>query len=112
MNRTFFSLMLILALAIPVLAKEIKTETIELPTLQCGMCKKTIESKMKKVEGLKSIKVNLDSLRATVEYDAEEVTIEQIEKKIAAIGYDANDTKADRRAQMKLHECCQPGTHR
>ena len=112
MKRIALTLFLALAIMVPVLAKEIVTETIKLPTLQCDMCKETIESKMKKVKGVKSITVDVDKLSATVEYDADVLTLAKIEKAIAATGYDANDTRANRRAQRKLDKCCQPGAHR
>ena len=35
----------------------------------------------------------------------------KIEEAISMSGYDANETKADRKAQRKLHGCCQPGAH-
>lgn len=112
MKRSAITLFLALAIIIPALAREIRTETIKLPTLQCGMCKETIESKMKNLKGLKSIDVDVDKLSATVEYDADIVTLAKIEKAIAATGYGANDTPANRRAQRKLDKCCQPGAHR
>jgi periplasmic mercuric ion binding protein len=108
-------LSLILALAlitlVPVLAKEIKTETVSLPTLQCGMCKKTIEKKMTGTNGLDSITVNVAEKTATVVYDAEVTSLEKIVEAISMTGYDANETRADRKAQSKLHGCCQPGSH-
>jgi periplasmic mercuric ion binding protein len=108
-------LSLILALAlitlVPVLAKEIKTETVSLPTLQCGMCKKTIEKKMTGMNGLDSITVNVEEKTATVVYDTSVTSLEKIEEAISLIGYDANETQADRKAQRKLHACCQPGSH-
>ena len=108
-------LSLILALAlmtlVPVLAREIKTETISLPTVQCGSCKKTIEKKLTGMKGLDSISVNVEEKSATVVYDTTITSLEKIEKAISMVGYDANETKADRKAQRKLDACCQPGAH-
>ena len=106
------TLLLVMAAMLPALAKGIKTETIKLPTLQCGMCKETIEAKMKELKGVKSIDVDVEKLNATVAYDSAVLTTAKIEQAIAAIGYDANDTRASRRAQRKLDKCCQPGAHR
>jgi mercuric ion binding protein len=112
MKRTVLTTMLFLAALLPALAKEITTQTIKLPTVQCDMCKSTIESKMKGMKGLKAITVNVEELTAEVKYDADVVTLDKIEKAIADIGYDANDVKASRRAQRKLDKCCQPGAHK
>lgn len=102
---------LAIAVALPVTAKEVKRAEIKLPTLQCGMCKKTIESKLKGTAGLDSISVNVDEKVATVVYDAEVTTIAKLEEAISLSGYDANEVRADKRAQKKLHPCCQPGAH-
>ena len=112
MKRASMILLMAMAMVLPALAKGIKTETIKLPTLQCGMCEETIESKMKEMKGIKSFDVDLEKLSATVEYDSDVLTTTKIEKAIAAIGYDANDTRANRSAQRKLDKCCQPGAHR
>ena len=92
-------------------AKDVTTTTIDLPTLQCGMCKKTIESKVGGIDGLDSIYVDVDTKTATVTFDSEVTTLATIEQAIAKAGYDANAIKADRVAQRKLHPCCRPGAH-
>jgi len=113
MKRMMMLAMFVLMLAAaPALAETVDTTTIDLPTLQCGMCKKTIEGKMKGMKGLESIKVDVEESNAVVTYDPKVLTVAKIEKAIAAIGYDANETRADRRAQRKLDKCCQPGAHR
>ncbi len=111
-NAATLALILIMAAVLPALAKGIKKETIALPTIQCGMCKTTIESKLKALKGMKSIDVDLEKRNATVEYDSKLLTTATIEKAIAALGYDANQTPANSAAQQKLNRCCQPGAHR
>jgi periplasmic mercuric ion binding protein len=105
------TLALVLALVLPALAKEITTATITLPTLQCGMCKRTIEAKMMDHAGLDSISVDVDEKVATVVFDADITSLDSITKAIAKIGYTANDVRADKFAQKKLNPCCQPGAH-
>lgn len=111
MKRAAITLFMFIALLLPALAKGIKTETVKLPTLQCGMCEQKIETAMKDLKGIKSFDVDVEKLNATVEYDSDVLTMEKIEKAIAAVGYDANETRANRAAQRKLHKCCQPGAH-
>jgi copper chaperone CopZ len=111
MKRTFISMALLVALVIPALAAAIVTETIKVPTVQCGSCKHKIESKLSTMKGLKSITVDVDAKTATVEFDPGVVTLAKIEKAISKVGYDANDTKADTKAQHKLAPCCRPGAH-
>ena len=111
MKRISLTLTLLLALILPVIAAEMTTATVKLPTLQCGMCKRTIETKVTGLEGLQSIAGDVETKTATVVFDPEVTNIESIEKAISGAGYDANETKADVRAQKKLHGCCQPGAH-
>ena len=111
MKRTFMGLALFLAVTMAVMAATYRTETINLPSLQCGMCKQRIEKKLKGMKGLKSVTVDVDTKTATVEYDPEKLTLAKIERAISKTGYDANDIKADQKAQNKLHACCRPGAH-
>lgn len=85
---------------------ENRTVEISLPTIQCGMCKKTIEKVVKKVEGVTKISVNMESKIATVTFDDTVTSITAIENAINKAGYDANEKKADKNAYDKLDECC------
>ncbi len=83
-----------------------RTVEISLPTIQCGMCKKTIEKAVKKVEGVTKISVDMESKIATVTFDDTVTSITDIENAISKSGYDANEKKADKKAYDKLYECC------
>jgi mercuric ion binding protein len=109
MKRTIICAALFLAVLLPVLAAAVKTETIRVPTIQCGSCKHRIESKLQGLKGLQSIAVDVDTKTATVAFDPDVVTLAQIEKAIAKVGYDANETKANAKAQSRLSPCCRPG---
>ena len=111
MKRTLSILTLLVALTLVVSAETPATVTVALPTLQCGMCKKTIESKVSATDGITSIVVSVDEKTATVTYDKDVISLKAVEKAISKAGYDANETKADKKAQKKLHGCCQPGAH-
>ncbi len=80
---------------------------ISVPTIQCETCVQTVEAAVKKVEGVKSVKVDLKEKIAHVNFDAEKTNQQKIEKAIAAAGYDANKTKRDEAAHAKLPKCCQ-----
>lgn len=111
MKRISTVLAVLFAMTLALRAETPTTVTIELPTLQCGMCKKNIESKVSGTEGISSIAVDVDEKTASVTFDADVITLADVEKAISKAGYDANETKADRKAQKKLHACCQPGAH-
>src|SRR5688572_11140486 len=99
MKKLLLTLTLVLAIALPLVAKDV-TKTIKLPTIQCGMCKQKIESKLAGVKGLDSINVDVDTKTATVTFNDRVTSLARIEKAIAKVGYDANRKKADRRAQL------------
>ncbi|GIV69703.1 heavy-metal-associated domain-containing protein [Caldilinea sp.] len=64
------------------------TKTYHVPNISCGHCVNTIERELKSVEGLKSVKAELETKSVTVEVDAEEVLAE-VEKLLEEIGYPA-----------------------
>ena len=80
--------------------------TISLPTAQCSMCEKTIETAVKKVDGVSMVNVSAKEGQAHVHFAKAEVKVEELEKAIAAVGYDANDTKRNEEAHAKLPQCC------
>lgn len=83
-----------------------KTAEISLPTVQCGMCAKTIEKALNKVDGVTNADVDIENKKATVTYDDSKTSLEQIESAITGAGYGANDKKANQEAYDKLHGCC------
>ena len=79
---------------------------IQLVTIQCGMCKKTIEKGMSDVKGIVKVEVDVEKKIGHVTYKAGIIDLAKIEKAISALGYDANNTKADPVAYESLSECC------
>ncbi len=80
--------------------------TVNLPSIQCGMCEKTIKGGLSKREGVVSIDVNIDEKNATVVYEAGLIDLAGIEKAIAGLGYQANETMAVSEAYNDLTKCC------
>lgn len=72
----------------------------------CEMCKETIEGSLK-VDGIKNADWNKDTKMITVAFDSTKVTLDQIEKNVAAVGYDTEKYKGDDKAYAGLPECCQ-----
>lgn len=83
-----------------------RTGEILLPTIQCGMCKKTIEKAVNKIDGVLSISVDVDGKNAKVTYDDSKTSLEAIEIAVTKAGYNANNREADKKAYDKLHDCC------
>ena len=82
---------------------------VNTPTIQCGMCQKTIEMGLKKVPGVTHSAVDLETKTTTVVYDIKKTDLTQIEKAISGLGYQANETLADLIAYRGLPGCCKIG---
>jgi mercuric ion binding protein len=72
----------------------------------CEMCKETIEKSLK-VDGVNNADWNVDSKSLAVSYDISKISLDQIQKNIAAAGYDNVKYKGNDSAYKELPECCQ-----
>lgn len=84
----------------------VQTVTISTPTVQCEMCKKRIESYMRREEGVQKVDVNYKSKKTKVTYVAERTNVENIKTAIANTGYDADDITANEDSYKELPSCC------
>lgn len=80
--------------------------TVSLPTIQCSICKKNITKALKKDEGIKEFKIDVEGKTAKITYDKSKTEPGKIENLIVAAGYDANNKKADPDAYNNLDDCC------
>ncbi|MBU36747.1 MAG: hypothetical protein CMG29_06005 [Candidatus Marinimicrobia bacterium] len=83
---------------------------IALATMQCGMCEDTIEEGVKALDGIVAFDVDPKTKVGHVEFKAGMVDLSAIENAIAALGYDANNTKVDAAAYDALPDCCKVGS--
>lgn len=83
-----------------------KTVVISLPSIQCGMCVKTIKKALGKVEGIIETKVDLENKSASITFDDSKTSVEKLVEAITTAGYDANDKPANSEAYEKLSSCC------
>lgn len=72
----------------------------------CNSCKKHIETAAR-VPGVTKADWNKDSKMLTLVYDPAKVTVDDVQKRIAAVGYDTPKFRGDDKAYNKLDECCQ-----
>jgi len=111
MNKKLITLSLALGLIFGCSGEaENKTAEIALNTIQCGMCTDKIASGLGKLEGVVKVDVDLEKKIGKIVYKAGVINLGVIEKAIAAIGYDANNTPAEPKAYSELDMCCKvPG---
>lgn len=73
----------------------------------CGMCKRTIESALKEVNGVVSATWNVDTKMLHIEYNPHNITLTEVKQKIADVGYDTEAIKAKKEDYDDLPGCCQ-----
>jgi len=82
----------------------LKTESFKVAG-SCGMCKTRIE-KAAKVDGVSKAEWDSEKQLLTVTYNPEKIKIDDIQKKIAAVGHDTEKFKAEDKVYDKLPGCC------
>ncbi|MBC8344841.1 MAG: heavy-metal-associated domain-containing protein [Candidatus Marinimicrobia bacterium] len=87
-------------------SSDTKTAELKLASIQCGMCTSNVETAVADLEGVSKVEVDLDNKIGKVTYKASIIDLAAIEKAIAAVGYDANNTKADPEVYADLAMCC------
>lgn len=112
MKKLFLSFLAFCLIAVTASAqqKAVLTTKIKTPTVQCEMCKKTIEDLLKRYDGIMSVnvKISKDSTKreTVVKYITDRVNEETIKAAIANAGYDANEIAANPESYKALPKCC------
>jgi len=89
-----------------------KSQTVVFKTsAQCGMCKERIEGVMNFVPGVKYAELNLEDMSLKIKYNTKKTSADDLRKRVAAIGYTADDVEPKEEDVKKLPLCCQPGGH-
>jgi periplasmic mercuric ion binding protein len=99
---TIFSVFTVMA----AFAQKPKTETFKVSG-NCGMCKENIETAVAKQPGVTKAVWSKATKMMTVTYQPKKITMDKIQKKIAAAGYDTPKYKGDDKAYSELDGCCQ-----
>lgn len=86
--------------------KKVRTDTISIPGMQCGMCEKRISEKLTPIKGIEQVVADADAKHVIVSYQPGKITRSAIEKAIAAVGYDAGTATAANTAKERLPMCC------
>lgn len=69
------------------MAENYLRKTIPIDRMDCASCALTIEKEMKKLEGVKNVRINLLLRKVVVTYDPEKIDVPDLEKKIEDLGY-------------------------
>lgn len=90
--KTITLILLILLTAGATLANNSRIEKIRVKTIatygmHCTGCEETIETEIKKLDGIKSVKADHVNKTVTVKYDDRKVTLDQVKQAIQNAGY-------------------------
>jgi copper chaperone CopZ len=83
-----------------------KTDTFKVYG-NCGMCEKTIEGALKGVKGIDKADWNKETKMIDVVYHTHDISLDDIKKKIAEVGYDTEEHRASEKVYNNLPGCCQ-----
>lgn len=86
--------------------KATKVAKINLPTVQCDMCKSRIEEYLKRMDGVTAVNVAVKKKEVTVKYLTDRTNEENIKTAIANAGYDAGEISANPDSYKMLPKCC------
>ena len=122
MKKVILSLAVVMAIGLTSCKNETKQETTETKTEvskdmamadisfgvrgNCGMCKKTIEKAVNKVEGVASANWDVDKKKIDVSFDDTKTDAMAIHNAIAASGYDTEKVTGSEEAYSNLPGCC------
>jgi len=74
--------------------------------LECGTCGARLDDAVLGVPGVKNVVIQPEANTITVYYKTDKTTPEAIRNAIAAVGYDADDVKAEPAGFKELDGCC------
>lgn len=72
----------------------------------CGMCQTNIETAAKSVKGVLKAHWDADKKILQISYSAGKVSVDDVEKAVAAVGYDTQKYRADDQVYNSLPACC------
>ncbi len=106
-KKLIFLMIMLFTVFFATAQKPIKA-TIKVPSLGCEECEAIIENALwKRVDGIAFIDAKWKSKIVKVTYIPDRVDLANIVIRIAELGFDADDEKADEAFMKRLPKCCQ-----
>ena len=69
--------------------KEMKTATVPVEGMSCAACAAQVKKKLKSIDGVRDVHINLEQRNASIEFEAGKVAPEQLTAAINELGYKA-----------------------
>ncbi|MEX0994344.1 MAG: copper ion binding protein, partial [Balneolaceae bacterium] len=74
---------------------QLDKKTLDIEGMHCASCVSTVEKSLNKVKGVEEASVNLATESATVSYDADKVSDDDLRKAVEAAGYSLVEKEPD-----------------
>lgn len=71
-----------------------QTELLKITGMTCGGCASTVTRTLKGLPGVSDVQVSLSAAEASVQYDEQLTTPDQIKAAVEGVGYGVNTTNA------------------
>ena len=68
-----------------------KEMTVPVEGMSCNSCVANVKSNLKPMEGIQQVSVSLEKRNATITYDPDKISPEQVQKAINELGYKAGE---------------------
>lgn len=104
MKSLRFSLVALMAFLGSAVYAQSKTDSVKVSG-NCGMCETRIEKALK-MDGISAADWNVKTKMLTVTYAADQISLDDIQRKIAEVGHDTPKFKATEAVYSKLPGCC------
>ena len=82
-----------------------QTETLKVTGMTCGGCTSTVTRTLKSMPGVDDVNVSLSAGEATVQYDEQVTSPDQMKSAVEGAGYGVDGTNSASRRQSK-GGCC------
>ena len=82
-----------------------QTELLKIMGMTCGGCTSSVSNALKAVSGVSNVQVSLSAGEATVQYDEQLTSPDQLKTAVTSAGYSVNATHATQKPQGK-GGCC------
>ena len=82
-----------------------QTETLKVTGMTCGGCTSTVTRTLKSMPGVDDVNVSLSAGEATVQYDEQVTSPDQMKSAVQGAGYGVDETRSASRRQSK-GGCC------
>ena len=86
--------------------KPLETAKIKTPEIRCEICKSKVETYLKRIDGVRTISININKGETMVKYLTDRTNIEEIKTAIANNGFDADDIPANEDSYKRLPITC------